>query len=101
MSSIANYFTDTPTSDGRCELGNIVIDNDYHLQCCMSDLFAPPVAVTKVADLAKTSSYGSTKAVASYRSLDLLQGQTSALIHHDQQVYTLRLTAQNKLILTK
>lgn len=67
----------------------------------MSDSFAPAVAVKKVADLAKTMPYGSTKAVASYCSLDLLQGQTSALIHLDQQVYTLRLTAQNKLILTK
>lgn len=67
----------------------------------MSDLFVTPVAVEKAFDLANATRLGPVRAVASYRSLDLLQGQTSAFIHHDQQVYTLRLTAQNKLILTK
>jgi hemin uptake protein HemP len=39
--------------------------------------------------------------IASYDSTDLLQGQIYALLNHNSQVYTLRLTAQNKLILTK
>lgn len=67
----------------------------------MSDAFVTPVILETTLDLAKKSRFRPAQAAASYRSLDLLQGKTCALIHHDQQVYTLRLTAQNKLILTK
>jgi hemin uptake protein HemP len=67
----------------------------------MSDSFLSPIAGEKAANLTKTKGLAPKQVAPSYRSLDLLQGQTSALIYHDQQVYTLRLTAQNKLILTK
>jgi hemin uptake protein HemP len=67
----------------------------------MSDRLNNPTPAEKTSDLAKATRLESTSAVANYRAIDLLQGQASALIHHDQQIYILRLTAQNKLILTK
>jgi hemin uptake protein HemP len=67
----------------------------------MSYLFQTLTSAKDAVDTGSAASLAALPSDARYSSIDLLQGRNSAVIHHDQQIYILRLTAQNKLILTK
>jgi hemin uptake protein HemP len=67
----------------------------------MTYLFQTLESANHAADSGSAASLAASPSDARYSSIDLLQGRNSAVIHHDQQIYILRLTAQNKLILTK
>lgn len=76
----------------------LAIENDSHYSAGMSAETPPPKAPLTPASRTAMA------AAAGQRSIDstsLLGPGGEILIHHQQQVYRLRLTSQGKLILTK
>ena len=54
---------------------------------------------TKAAGVPRSEAHGQEPPV--WHARDLFQGRREIVIHHDGQKYRLRITQQNKLILTK